>query len=155
VLLVEGQAEQVVLGEQLAQVPRVLRLGVDLRGARRDALGDHLADRVAELDLVVGEGVGVGRRGRRGHVLSLEGVCAMTTTEMLPPMGIGTSLFLVAVGAILYFAVDADVSGLEISTIGIILMVVGVIGLLISLFMVSSARRAPAERTVVRDREPY
>jgi hypothetical protein len=30
-----------------------------------------------------------------------------------------------------------------------------VIGLLISLFMVSSARRAPAERTVVRDREPY
>ena len=79
----------------------------------------------------------------------------MTTTEMLPPMGIGTSLFLVAVGAILYFAVDADISGLEISTIGIILMIVGVIGLLISLFMVSSARRAPAERTVVRDREPY
>jgi len=70
-------------------------------------------------------------------------------------MGIGTSLFLIAVGAILYFAVDADVSGLEISTIGVILMIVGVIGLLISLFMVSSARRAPAERTVVRDREPY
>jgi len=70
-------------------------------------------------------------------------------------MGIGTSLFLVAVGAILYFAVDASISGLEIATIGIILMVVGVIGLLISLFMVSSARRAPAERTVVRDREPY
>ena len=79
----------------------------------------------------------------------------MTATEMLPPMGIGTSLFLVAVGAILYFAVDADISGLEISTIGVILMIVGVIGLLISLFMVSSARRAPAERTVVRDREPY
>ena len=70
-------------------------------------------------------------------------------------MGIGTSLFLIAVGAILYFAVDASISGLEIATIGIILMVVGVIGLLISLFMVSSARRAPAERTVVRDREPY
>jgi hypothetical protein len=70
-------------------------------------------------------------------------------------MGIGTSLFLIAVGAILYFAVDADVSGLEISTIGIILMVVGIIGLLISLFMVSSARRATTERTVVRDREPY
>ena len=69
------------------------------------------------------------------------------------PMGIGTSLFLIAVGAILYFAVDADVSGLEISTIGIILMVVGVLGLLISLFMVSSTRRG-TERTVVRDREP-
>ena len=70
------------------------------------------------------------------------------------PMGIGTSLFLIAVGAILYFAVDADVSGLEISTIGNILMVVGILGLLISLFFLSSARRATTERTVVRDREP-
>jgi hypothetical protein len=71
-------------------------------------------------------------------------------------MGIGTSLFLIAVGAILYFAVDADISGLEITTVGVILMVVGVIGLLISLFLLSSARRgATSERTVVRDREPY
>ena len=68
-------------------------------------------------------------------------------------MGIGTSLFLIAVGAILYFAVNADVSGIEISTIGIILMVVGVIGLLISLFFLSSARRGT--RTVVRDRDVY
>ena len=68
-------------------------------------------------------------------------------------MGIGTSLFLIAVGAILYFAVNADISGLEISTIGIILMVVGVIGLLISLFFLSSARRET--RTVVRDRDVY
>jgi len=68
-------------------------------------------------------------------------------------MGIGTSLFLIAVGAILYFAVDADISGLEVSTIGIILMVVGVIGLLITLFLLSSSRRHPADRTVVRDRE--
>ncbi len=70
-------------------------------------------------------------------------------------MGIGTSLFLIAVGAILYFAVNADISGLEISTIGLILMVVGIIGLLISLFFMSSARRGTSERTVVRDREPY
>ena len=70
-------------------------------------------------------------------------------------MGIGTSLFLIAVGAILYFAVNADISGLEISTIGLILMVVGVIGLLISLFFLSSARRGATDRTVVRDREPY
>jgi hypothetical protein len=70
-------------------------------------------------------------------------------------MGIGTSLFLIAVGAILYFAVNADVSGLEISTIGLILMVVGVIGLLISLFFLSSVRRGTTDRTVVRDREPY
>ena len=70
-------------------------------------------------------------------------------------MGIGTSLFLIAVGAILYFAVDADISGLEIQTIGLILMVVGVIGLLISLFLLSSWRRGSTDRTVVRDREPY
>ena len=70
-------------------------------------------------------------------------------------MGIGTSLFLIAVGAILYFAVNATIQGLEIATIGIILMVIGVIGLLISLFFLSSARRATTERTVVRDREPY
>jgi hypothetical protein len=68
-------------------------------------------------------------------------------------MGIGTSLFLIAVGAILYFAVDTSVSGIEITTIGIILMVVGVLGLLISLFFMSSARRT--DRTVVRDRDVY
>ena len=70
-------------------------------------------------------------------------------------MGIGTSLFLIAVGAILYFAVDASVSGLEISTIGVILMVVGVVGLLISLFFLASARRGAGDRTVVRDRDYY
>ena len=68
-------------------------------------------------------------------------------------MGIGTSIFLIAVGAILYFAVNADVSGLEISTVGLILMVCGAIGLLISLFFLGGARRAPGDRTVVRDRE--
>jgi hypothetical protein len=66
----------------------------------------------------------------------------------------GISLFLIAVGAILYFAVNADVSGLEISTIGLILMVVGVIGLVISFFFLSSARRDPG-RTVVRERDVY
>jgi Domain of unknown function (DUF6458) len=70
-------------------------------------------------------------------------------------VGIGTSLFLIAVGAILYFAVNASISGLSIATIGIILMVIGVIGLLISLFLVSSWRRGPADRTVVRDRDVY
>ena len=69
-------------------------------------------------------------------------------------MGIGTSLFLIAVGAILYFAVDASVSGLEIQTVGLILMIIGVLGLVISFFFLSTARRATSERTVVRDREP-
>ena len=71
-------------------------------------------------------------------------------------MGIGTSLFLTAVGAILYFAVDATVSGLEIQTVGLILMIIGVIGLLISFYFLSAARRATTERTVVRrDHDPY
>jgi len=68
-------------------------------------------------------------------------------------MGIGTSIFLIAAGAILYFAVNADVSGLEVSTVGLILMLVGALGLVISLFFLSSQRRAPTDRTVVRDRE--
>jgi hypothetical protein len=75
-------------------------------------------------------------------------------------MGIGSSLFLIAVGAILTFAIDADVSGIEISTVGIILMVVGVIGLLISLFFLGEwrARHRTAvveERPIARDREYY
>jgi uncharacterized membrane protein len=49
-------------------------------------------------------------------------------------MGIGTSLFLIAVGAILRFAVTTTAQGLNINTIGVILMIVGGAGLLISLF---------------------
>jgi len=71
-------------------------------------------------------------------------------------MGIGTSIFLIAVGAILYFAVNADISGLEISTVGLILMICGVLGLVISLFFLGSWRRGgPPDGTVVRDREYY
>jgi uncharacterized protein DUF6458 len=69
-------------------------------------------------------------------------------------MGIGTSIFLIALGAILYFAVNADVSGLEISTVGLILMVCGVLGLIITLFLARGGG-GPHDRTVARDREPY
>jgi hypothetical protein len=55
-------------------------------------------------------------------------------------MGIGTSIFLIAVGAILKFAVTAHVSGIALATVGVILMVVGAIGLLISLFMLAAWR---------------
>ena len=48
-------------------------------------------------------------------------------------MGIGTSIFLIAAGAILRYAVDFDVTGIRIQTVGLILMVVGIIGLIISL----------------------
>ncbi len=66
---------------------------------------------------------------------------------------------MIAVGAILYFAIDADVSGIEISTVGIILMVIGIIGLLISMFFLGEWRRrhrtVVEERPVARDREYY
>jgi hypothetical protein len=53
-------------------------------------------------------------------------------------MGIGVSLILIAAGAILTWAVEATVSGVNIHTVGVILMVVGAAGLLISLIFWSS-----------------
>jgi hypothetical protein len=68
----------------------------------------------------------------------------------------GISLFLIAVGAILYFAVNADISGLEIDTIGLILMIVGGIGFLWSMFVLYGARGRVVEEAprdeVVRER---
>lgn len=64
-----------------------------------------------------------------------------------PPMTIGTSLFLIAVGAILKYAVTAHVAGVDLQVVGVILMIIGVVGLLIGLAMWISARndvrRAP------------
>jgi hypothetical protein len=53
-------------------------------------------------------------------------------------MGIGVSLILIAVGAILTWAVNASVNGLDINTIGVILMIVGAIGLILSLMFWST-----------------
>jgi hypothetical protein len=53
-------------------------------------------------------------------------------------MGIGVSLILIAVGAILTWAVNATASGVNITAVGVILMVVGLVGLLISLAFWSS-----------------
>jgi hypothetical protein len=73
-------------------------------------------------------------------------------------MGIGTSIFLIALGAILAFAVNADVSGIEIATVGLILIVAGVLGLLISLLYANMARgratAAPVQRERVVERDP-
>lgn len=67
-------------------------------------------------------------------------------------MGIGTSIFLIAIGAILKYAVTDTVSGVDLSTVGVILMVVGVAGLLISLLytLIWADRRDGT--AVVRDR---
>ncbi len=53
-------------------------------------------------------------------------------------MGVGTSIVLIAVGAILRFAVSVTTTGFNIHSIGIILMVVGVLGLLLSMVFWSS-----------------
>jgi Domain of unknown function (DUF6458) len=71
-------------------------------------------------------------------------------------MGIGTSIFLIAVGAILAFAVNATVQGLNIVTVGWILMGVGALGVLISFaFWDSWGGFGGRRRTTVveRDRE--
>lgn len=68
-------------------------------------------------------------------------------------MGIGTSIFLIAAGAILKFAVTGSVSGIELQTVGLILMLVGILGLVITLLFFAPWRDRPAaEQTVVRDR---
>jgi hypothetical protein len=79
-------------------------------------------------------------------------------------MGISLSILLVAVGAVLTWAVSAEVSGVDITAVGVILMIVGIIGLLLSLVFWSSwggfgARDSAAgggqNTTIVeRDRNP-
>ena len=59
-------------------------------------------------------------------------------------MGIGFSLFLLAVGAILAFAVERQVSGIEIQTVGVILMAIGALGLIISFLIWAPRRRTSA-----------
>jgi hypothetical protein len=66
------------------------------------------------------------------------------------PMGIGTSLFLIAAGAILRYAVSDAVSGVNLATVGLILLIVGILGLVISLFMTFAYARR--ETVVTRDR---
>jgi len=76
-------------------------------------------------------------------------------------MGIGTSIFLIALGAILKFAVTTTVSGIELATVGTILIVVGIIGLLISLIFLMQGRRGgvvtrePVVQERVVERDPY
>lgn len=53
-------------------------------------------------------------------------------------MGIGTSIFLFAIGAILRFAVDVQTEGFNIHAVGVILMIVGVVGALFSMMFWSS-----------------
>ena len=56
-------------------------------------------------------------------------------------MTIGTSIFLIAVGAILRYAVTFHVSGVSRPAVGLILIIAGIVGLVLSLIYMASARR--------------
>ena len=70
-------------------------------------------------------------------------------------VGIGTSIFLIAVGAILRYAVTGNVEGVDLDVVGLILMIVGVVGLVLTfLWMTMWADRrrgVVADRAVVRE----
>jgi hypothetical protein len=65
-------------------------------------------------------------------------------------MSLGASLFLIAIGAILRYAVTESISGIDIQTVGLILMIVGIIGLVLSIvYMIAMSSRGP------HPRDPY
>lgn len=68
-------------------------------------------------------------------------------------MGIGVSIFLLAVGAILAFAVEVNAEGVDLDTVGVILMVVGGLGIVLSMLFWSSWGGVGARRrsTIVED----
>lgn len=71
-------------------------------------------------------------------------------------MGLGTSLFLIAAGAVLRWAINVSNSSVNIHTIGVILLIVGGIGFVISLFWMTvyadrRAGRTPADRPPADD----
>ena len=59
-------------------------------------------------------------------------------------MTIGASLFTIGVGAVLAFAVTAEVAGIDLQIVGYILLAIGVVGLLVGLWAAGRARRAAA-----------
>jgi uncharacterized membrane protein YuzA (DUF378 family) len=56
------------------------------------------------------------------------------------PMPLGTSIFLIAVGAILRYAVTAHLSGVSLTTVGLIFIIVGIAGLILSLLYMATVR---------------
>lgn len=66
-------------------------------------------------------------------------------------MGLGTSIFLIAVGAILDFAINVNTTGFNLHSIGVILMVVGAIGILLSVVFWNSWGGFGGRRTTVTE----
>jgi membrane-bound ClpP family serine protease len=69
-------------------------------------------------------------------------------------MPTGISIFLIAVGAILYFAVTKVVNGLNLGAVGVVLMIVGALGLVVSLVMLAMTRARATRTTVVQGTSP-
>lgn len=67
-------------------------------------------------------------------------------------MTLGGSLVLIAIGAILKFAVTAEISGIDVGTVGVVLMVIGVIGFVISVIWLTNQRRRPTTTAVTEQR---
>ncbi|KOX14818.1 DUF6458 family protein [Micromonospora profundi] len=67
-------------------------------------------------------------------------------------MGIGGSIFLIALGAIFAFAVEADLGWLDLAVVGWVLMLAGVAGLLVTLYFWNSRRRTVVAAPVRQDR---
>lgn len=98
-----------------------------------------------------------GARSHRPHVA----VSARVVTLRLPSaagliegataMATGTSIVLIAIGAILAFATDAEVSGLDLQTVGLIMLVAGVLGLLVSMLWIDRIGRARSVHRVVEE----
>lgn len=70
-------------------------------------------------------------------------------------MGIAVGLLLIAGGAVLTWAVETDVSGLDIQVVGVILMLVGLVLLLLDLLLWRSWTGAPWGRSAYVEGEPY
>jgi hypothetical protein len=67
-------------------------------------------------------------------------------------MATGTSIFLIALGAILTFAVDVTVEGLDLAAVGVILMIAGIIGVVVSLVWIDRATTPRTDRRVTEER---
>jgi hypothetical protein len=70
-------------------------------------------------------------------------------------MYLGSAIGMIALGAILAFAVEFDIAGININMVGFILMVVGVIGAVLSLTVWGNTTTTAGRREVVRERDVY
>jgi hypothetical protein len=67
--------------------------------------------------------------------------------------GMAFSIIAIAAGAVMYWAVTSQGHGFRLSTVGVILMVAGAVGLVVSLIVFTASRRSAGSRTQTYDRE--